>query len=76
MSNDLVTILTIYCRLQTHNMTTKDAYEYFVLKAQDIALSKKWTPVNWYDQYIYDNLNKETDLCPYFVLDVPFECHL
>jgi hypothetical protein len=53
MSNDLATILAIYCRLKKQNMTTKDAYEYFVLKAQDIALSKNWSPVNWYDQYIY-----------------------
>ncbi|KEH21878.1 putative beta-N-acetylhexosaminidase [Medicago truncatula] len=37
--------------LQSHNMTTKDAYEYFVLKAQDIALSKKWTPVNWEETF-------------------------
>jgi hypothetical protein len=29
-------------------MTTKDAYQYFVLKAQEIAISKSWTPVNWY----------------------------
>ncbi len=29
-------------------MTAKDAYKYFVLKAQEIAISKKWTPVNWY----------------------------
>lgn len=36
------------CRLQQHNMTTKDAYQYFVLKAQEIAISKNWTPVNWY----------------------------
>lgn len=29
-------------------MTAKDAYKYFVLKAQEIAISKNWTPVNWY----------------------------
>lgn len=39
-------------------MTTKGAYEYFVLKAQEIALSKNWTPVNWYDPYIYGILTK------------------
>lgn len=29
-------------------MTAKDAYQYFVLKAQDIAISQNWIPVNWY----------------------------
>jgi len=28
-------------------MTAEDAYEYFVLKAQKIAISKNWSPVNW-----------------------------
>ncbi|KAK2987793.1 hypothetical protein RJ640_030683 [Escallonia rubra] len=34
-------------KLQEHNMTAKDAYQYFVLRAQEIAISKNWTPVNW-----------------------------
>lgn len=34
------------------NMTTKDAYQYFVLRAQEIAISKNWTPVNWYVKYL------------------------
>lgn len=29
-------------------MNPKDAYQYFVLRAQEIAISKDWTPVNWY----------------------------
>ncbi|KAG5557302.1 hypothetical protein RHGRI_007529 [Rhododendron griersonianum] len=33
--------------LRDHNMTGKDAYQYFVLRAQQIAISKNWTPVNW-----------------------------
>ncbi|KAI9124381.1 hypothetical protein K1719_004303 [Acacia pycnantha] len=37
--------------LQNHNMTAKDAYEYFVIKAQNIALSKNWTPVNWEETF-------------------------
>ncbi|XP_057436360.1 beta-hexosaminidase 1 [Lotus japonicus] len=37
--------------LQTHNMTAKDAYQYFVLKAQEIALSKNWSPVNWEETF-------------------------
>lgn len=46
-------MLTLYidyliCRLQDRNMTAKDAYQYFVLKAQEIAISKNWNPVNWY----------------------------
>lgn len=35
-------------RLQDHNMTAKEAYQYFVLRAQDIAISTNMTPVNWY----------------------------
>ncbi|KAL3523769.1 hypothetical protein ACH5RR_016603 [Cinchona calisaya] len=37
--------------LQDHNMTTKDAYQYFVLRAQEIALSHNWTPVNWEETF-------------------------
>ncbi|KAF1888805.1 hypothetical protein Lal_00036847 [Lupinus albus] len=37
--------------LQNHNMTAEDAYEYFVLKAQDIAISQNWTPVNWEETF-------------------------
>lgn len=29
-------------------MTTKEAYQYFVLRAQKIATSLGWIPVNWY----------------------------
>ncbi|KAH9623305.1 hypothetical protein KSS87_008451 [Heliosperma pusillum] len=34
------------------NMTTKDAYQYFVIKAQEIAISNNWTPVNWEETFI------------------------
>ncbi|XP_027366620.1 beta-hexosaminidase 1-like [Abrus precatorius] len=37
--------------LQNHNMTANDAYQYFVLKAQNIALSKNWSPVNWEETF-------------------------
>ncbi|XP_061372251.1 beta-hexosaminidase 1-like [Gastrolobium bilobum] len=37
--------------LRNHHMTAKDAYQYFVLKAQDIALSKNWIPVNWEETF-------------------------
>ncbi|XP_020231932.1 beta-hexosaminidase 1 [Cajanus cajan] len=37
--------------LQNHNMTTNDAYQYFVLKAQEIAVSKNWSPVNWEETF-------------------------
>ncbi|MED6195294.1 Beta-hexosaminidase 1 [Stylosanthes scabra] len=37
--------------LQNNNFATKDAYRYFVLKAQEIALSKNWTPVNWEETF-------------------------
>ncbi|KAI3995345.1 hypothetical protein MKX01_032147 [Papaver californicum] len=48
--------------LQEHNMTTKDAYQYFVLRAQEIAISKNWTPVNWEETYnsFKGNLNPRT----------------
>lgn len=36
------------CRLRDHKMTAKEAYQYFVLRAQKIAISKNWTPVNWF----------------------------
>ncbi|XP_022863848.1 beta-hexosaminidase 1 [Olea europaea var. sylvestris] len=37
--------------LQDHNMTGNDAYQYFVLRAQKIAASLKWTPVNWEETF-------------------------
>ncbi|KAK7295676.1 hypothetical protein RJT34_18587 [Clitoria ternatea] len=37
--------------LQNHNMTAEDGYQYFVLKAQEMAISKNWTPVNWEETF-------------------------
>ncbi|KAK7273096.1 hypothetical protein RIF29_14142 [Crotalaria pallida] len=37
--------------LQNHNLTANGAYEYFVLKAQEIAISNNWTPVNWEETF-------------------------
>ncbi|XP_061997768.1 beta-hexosaminidase 1 [Rosa rugosa] len=37
--------------LKQQDMTAKDAYQYFVLKAQEIAISKNWTPVNWEETF-------------------------
>ncbi|KAL5569146.1 hypothetical protein UlMin_025721 [Ulmus minor] len=37
--------------LQDTNLTPKEAYQYFVLRAQEIALSKDWTPVNWEETF-------------------------
>ena len=37
-------------------MTTKEAYQYFVLRAQKIAISKNWTPVNWYGDLSNKNI--------------------
>ncbi|XP_059317651.1 beta-hexosaminidase 1 isoform X2 [Lycium ferocissimum] len=37
--------------LQDNNMTSKDAYQYFVLRAQEIAISRNWTPVNWEETF-------------------------
>ncbi|KAA8539415.1 hypothetical protein F0562_026107 [Nyssa sinensis] len=48
--------------LQDRNMTTKEAYQYFVLRAQEIAISKNWTPVNWEETFnaFASNLNPQT----------------
>ncbi|KAJ6357794.1 hypothetical protein OIU78_005600 [Salix suchowensis] len=48
--------------LLDHNMTTKEAYQYFVLRAQEIAISKGWTPVNWEETFntFASNLNPRT----------------
>ncbi|KAL8166797.1 hypothetical protein V2J09_008296 [Rumex salicifolius] len=37
--------------LSDNNMTPKDAYQYFVLRAQEIAISKNWSPVNWEETF-------------------------
>ncbi|KAL1562201.1 Beta-hexosaminidase 1 [Salvia divinorum] len=37
--------------LQDHRMSAKDAYKYFVLRAQEIAISLNWTPVNWEETF-------------------------
>ncbi|XP_044508932.1 beta-hexosaminidase 1 [Mangifera indica] len=48
--------------LRDHNMTAKEAYQYFVLRAQEIAISKSWTPVNWEETFnaFAGNLNPKT----------------
>ncbi|XP_068643923.1 beta-hexosaminidase 1 [Aristolochia californica] len=38
--------------LQDNNMTTRDAYQYFVSRAQQIAITLNWTPVNWEETFI------------------------
>ncbi|XP_050210712.1 beta-hexosaminidase 1 [Mercurialis annua] len=38
--------------LQDQNFTTKDAYQHFVTRAQEIAISKGWTPVNWEETFL------------------------
>ncbi|GAB2216073.1 hypothetical protein Droror1_Dr00023840 [Drosera rotundifolia] len=37
--------------LQEQRITTKDAYKYFVLRAQKIAISMGWRPVNWEETF-------------------------
>ncbi|KAG8380725.1 hypothetical protein BUALT_Bualt06G0045800 [Buddleja alternifolia] len=39
------------CRLEDHNMNGTAAYQYFVLRAQEIAISLNWTPVNWEETF-------------------------
>ncbi|GER42426.1 beta-hexosaminidase [Striga asiatica] len=48
--------------LEDRNMTAKDAYKYFVLRAQDIAVSLNWTPVNWEETFntFATSLNRKT----------------
>ncbi|KAL8551974.1 hypothetical protein ACS0TY_000866 [Phlomoides rotata] len=48
--------------LQDHNMTSKDAYKYFVLRAQEIATALNWTPVNWEETFntFPESLNSKT----------------
>ncbi|KAK4799654.1 hypothetical protein SAY86_025019 [Trapa natans] len=48
--------------LQKRNMTNKEAYKYFVLKAQNIAISRGWTPVNWEETFntFPESLNPKT----------------
>lgn len=44
ISNSLPNIL---CRLKTHKKNESGAYEYFVLRAQKIAVSHGYDVVNW-----------------------------
>lgn len=37
--------------LEDNNMTAKDAYQYFVLRGQEIAISQNRTPVNWEETF-------------------------
>ncbi|ONK62350.1 uncharacterized protein A4U43_C07F2980 [Asparagus officinalis] len=48
--------------LEQHNMTTKDAYQYFVLRAQEMAISHNWIPVNWEETFntFKEKLNPKT----------------
>ncbi|KAL6865423.1 hypothetical protein ACP4OV_016574 [Aristida adscensionis] len=48
--------------LDERNMTTKDAYKYFVLRAQELAIKLNWIPVNWEETFnsFKENLNPLT----------------
>lgn len=48
--------------LDEHNMTAYDGYEYFVLRAQELAITLGWTPVNWEETFnaFSDRLNPNT----------------
>lgn len=48
--------------LQDRNMTAKDAYQYFVLRVQEMAIAKSWTPVNWEETFnaFSENLSPAT----------------
>ncbi|XP_078177842.1 beta-hexosaminidase 1 [Carex rostrata] len=48
--------------LTEHDLTTEGAYQYFVLKAQQIAIDLNWTPVNWEETFdnFGENLNPQT----------------
>lgn len=48
--------------LDEHNMTAYDGYEYFVLRAQELAITLGWTPVNWEETFnaFSERLNPNT----------------
>lgn len=48
--------------LDKHNMTAYDGYEYFVLRAQELAITLGWTPVNWEETFnaFSERLNPNT----------------
>ncbi|GMN57318.1 hypothetical protein TIFTF001_026424 [Ficus carica] len=48
--------------LQDKSLTAKEAYQYFVLRAQEIAISNNWTPVNWEETFntFAENLDPRT----------------
>ncbi|RAL51230.1 hypothetical protein DM860_010732 [Cuscuta australis] len=48
--------------LKDRNMTGKDAYQYFVLRGQEIAISQNRTPVNWEETFntFASKLNPQT----------------
>lgn len=51
-SRDSLTLLTTWIyRLTQHRMNESQAYQYFVLRAQNIALSHGYEIVNWYEAY-------------------------
>lgn len=48
--------------LKDKSLTAKEAYQYFVLRAQEIAISNNWTPVNWEETFnaFAENLDPRT----------------
>lgn len=48
--------------LEGNNLTAKAAYQYFVLKAQELAVSQRWSPVNWEETFntFASHLNPQT----------------
>lgn len=45
----MMLVITLMCRLTKHSMNESQAYQYFVLRAQNIALSHGYEIINWYD---------------------------
>ncbi|KAG6491037.1 hypothetical protein ZIOFF_052369 [Zingiber officinale] len=62
VDNSLYFICEAYVWLQERNMTNKEAYQYFVLRAQKIAADLGWIPVNWEETFNTFNksLNPQT----------------
>lgn len=40
-------------RLQQHRMNESEAYQYFVLRTQNIAISHGYEIINWYEFYFH-----------------------